>query len=165
MKIQVGGLSEGAHAYHFVASPSEIGLGQEFPEDIEVDASLEKSGNQFFLDATVRGTGSFPCDRCVAQFTVKFAPRLRMYYVWEGADRAHFDPSEVQILSPGSMVIDITEDVRQTLLLAVPLKLLCRESCKGLCPRCGKNLNEGGCACTDNFVDSRWEQLRFIQKN
>jgi uncharacterized protein len=165
MKIQVGGLSEGTHRYRFASPATEIGLGKEFPRDAEVEATLEKTGNQFYLDAVVHATGAFQCDRCVAEFTVDLSPRLRMIYLWEGGDAAHFDPAEVQIIAPGSTVIDITEDVRQTLMLAVPLKLLCRDSCKGLCPQCGKNLNEGRCACTDAPGDSRWERLRSIQKN
>ena len=47
-----------------------------------------------------------------------------MCYVWDGSSVGHIDPAEVQTLTPGSSVIDITEDVRQTLLLSVPLKLL-----------------------------------------
>ncbi len=165
MKIQVGGLSEGTHAFHFASPASDLGLGREFPREVEVVATLEKTGNQFFLSAEIHATGSFACDRCVSEFSITLSPRLKMYYLWEGSDAGRFDPSEVQMLAPGSTVIDISEDVRQTLLLAVPLKLLCRETCKGLCPHCGANLNERRCTCADAPVDSRWEGLRSIQKN
>ena len=47
------------------------------------------------------------------------------------------------------VVIDLSEDARQTILLAVPLKLLCREDCQGLCPGCGVDLNREACRCAD----------------
>ncbi len=44
-------------------------------------------------------------------------------------------------------IIDITEDIRQEIMFAYPVQPLCKESCKGLCQKCGKNLNEGNCLC------------------
>jgi uncharacterized metal-binding protein YceD (DUF177 family) len=82
--------------------------------------------------------------------------------VWEGDDTARYDPSEVQVIPASLPVIDVNDDVRQTVFLAVPLKLLCSESCKGLCPQCGINLNMGTCACTDDPADGRWEKLRSL---
>jgi len=88
-----------------------------------------------------------------------------MFYVIEGAETEHLDPVEFQQLLPGQAVIDIADDVRQTLLLAVPLKLLCSENCRGLCPTCGKNLNEGECSCRNDVGDPRWDVLRNLQSN
>ncbi|MCD6288943.1 MAG: DUF177 domain-containing protein [Anaerolineae bacterium] len=56
-------------------------------------------------------------------------------------------------------VLDLTEVVRQDLLLALPLHPLCKEDCAGLCPVCGHNLNEGPCGCTTGDVDLRWAAL------
>jgi len=67
------------------------------------------------------------------------------------------------VISPGLSVIDVSEDVRQTLLLALPFKRVCREQCKGLCPHCGKNLNEAPCGCTESTDDSRWEKLKDLK--
>ena len=44
-------------------------------------------------------------------------------------------------------VLDVSDEAREALALSVPFRALCREDCKGLCPRCGKNLNEGPCGC------------------
>jgi len=55
--------------------------------------------------------------------------------------------------------IDLTEAVRQYALLAMPMKALCREDCKGLCPTCGHNLNQGPCDCLSREVDPRWSKL------
>jgi uncharacterized protein len=90
--------------------------------------------------------------------------KYRMHYLWNGEDASQYDVAEVQVIPQGSTIIDITEDVRQTVLIAVPLKLLCREECLGLCPHCGKDLNEGPCDCRPVEVDSRWDKLRALQE-
>jgi uncharacterized protein len=67
---------------------------------------------------------------------------------------------DVQVIAPDTVHIDLAEDVRQMISISVPLKLLCKEDCKGLCPKCGTNLNLGQCACKNDDVDARWEGLR-----
>ena len=55
--------------------------------------------------------------------------------------------------------------LRDTILLSIPLKPLCREECKGLCPVCGKNLNEGECEHVkkkEEEIDPRWEKLKAL---
>lgn len=166
MKIQIGGLSEGLHHYDFEAEPSEVGLGERFHDRILVKTKLEKTGNQILLHAEITAPVVFACDRCTAEFEKSLTPSYQMLYVTEGADGPEgLDPSEIQLIPQGLSTIDISEDVRQTVLLAVPLKLLCSQSCKGLCPQCGKNLNEGLCSCTEETTDPRWEALRQIRNN
>ncbi|MGD0779548.1 MAG: DUF177 domain-containing protein [Dehalococcoidales bacterium] len=59
--------------------------------------------------------------------------------------------------------LDLTEAVRQYLLLAIPMKALCKKNCAGLCPTCGKNLNEGKCSCPDDNIDPRWSKLAELK--
>jgi uncharacterized protein len=60
-------------------------------------------------------------------------------------------------------LLDLEEVFRQAILLAVPMHALCRSGCAGLCPHCGKNLNEGPCDCVQDEVDPRWEKLRELK--
>lgn len=165
MKIQVGGLSEGVHEYSFRSTPAELGLTPEFREPVEVQATIEKTSRQLFLKASLRTTADVECDRCVTLIREPLASGYQMHYVWEASDAERIDPAEVQVLSPGQTVIDTADDVRQTVLLAFPLKHVCREDCKGLCPRCGINLNEGTCDCRETRVDGRWDKLKELQNN
>jgi uncharacterized protein len=163
MKIQIAGLSEGIHEYHFEPSREDLGLESRFADTIKVDATLDKAGTQMVFKARIQTSSKVECDRCVAPFSIDLSPSYTMYYVWNEAEKGRFDPSEVQVVPTGLPIIDITEDVRQVVLLAVPLKLVCREDCKGLCPRCGKNLNDSACSCTDSEMDPRWERLRDVR--
>ena len=60
-------------------------------------------------------------------------------------------------------VVDIAEVVREQILLAVPDQAFCREDCKGLCPKCGTNLNLIDCKCSDDDIDPRWAALKDIK--
>jgi uncharacterized protein len=163
MKIQVGGLSEGDHEYRFRTDAGDIELGEEFAGQVTVEAILQKTGRQIALKAKIRAQGTFTCDRCTAPFDLKLTPEYRMFYVADGGDVGSLDPSEVQTIPAGLPIIDLTDDVRQTVLLSVPLKLLCRNDCRGLCPDCGTDLNTGTCSCTTEKADSRWDDLRGLQ--
>lgn len=66
------------------------------------------------------------------------------------------------ILVDESFKLDLDELLRSDILLELPYKYLCREDCKGLCPSCGKNLNEGPCSCNLHQVDPRLEVLKKL---
>ncbi len=59
--------------------------------------------------------------------------------------------------------IDLTPAMREQILLSIPPSPVCREDCKGLCPSCGKDLNDGACGCDRTVVDPRWEALKGLQ--
>lgn len=165
MRIQVAGLSNGVHLYHFEAAGSDLGLAEGFRQPISVDISLNKEGTQIFLKASVHTGATFICDRCLSEFSGELDTQYKMYYVSDPSEGDRFDPSEVQVISPSLNAIDIAEDVRQTILLAVPLKLLCSEGCRGLCPQCGTNRNLGTCECREENDDPRWEQLKNLKND
>jgi uncharacterized protein len=96
----------------------------------------------------VRGTVSTEikgcCARCTQIFstTVTDSGFLRDYSDLEGTEE-----------------VDITEDLRETILLNLPRFPLCDETCRGLCPQCGKDLNEGPCGCSVREVGGAWDAL------
>jgi uncharacterized protein len=160
MKIQIAGLSEGVHDFHFREPVADVGLGEEFRGDVDVSVILERTGRQLFMKAEVSATGWFTCDRCTELFSMPLRAKYRMYYVWDEGDADLYDPSEVQVIPAGLPLIDLADDVRQTVMLTVPLKLLCKDECKGLCPHCGTDLNKGTCTCASGATDPRFEVLR-----
>jgi uncharacterized protein len=162
MNIQVGGLSEGVHEFQFRAVASDLGLDHSFPQELRVDTCLERIGHQIALQTAIETVGVFQCDRCTSKFETVLKPTYNMVYVIEGTETGNIDGGELQIIPSGLGVIDISEDVRQAVVLSVPLKLLCSESCKGLCAQCGVNLNIATCSCSDTAVDPRWEALREL---
>ena len=61
--------------------------------------------------------------------------------------------------------IDVGDEIRQSLILNMPSKPLCKQDCAGLCSKCGKNLNTGSCNCSFEYTDPRWEKLKNIMKS
>ncbi len=63
----------------------------------------------------------------------------------------------------GAETLDLTESVREGIILALPSYPVCKEDCKGACMHCGKNLNEGPCGCADTGENSPWEVLNGLE--
>jgi uncharacterized protein len=66
------------------------------------------------------------------------------------------------VLIDGHHEMHLADLVRESLLLALPMHPLCREDCKGLCPQCGRNLNNGPCGCNTEAGDDRWAALKAL---
>jgi uncharacterized protein len=115
------------------------------------------------------------CKRCLAQTALdEQVDLLRTYLPAEAARDEHrerrgveveasFDPQTVDEEYYGGKEIDLAQALREQILLSLPPPPLCREDCKGLCPRCGKDLNEGECGCARAVLDPRWAALKGIQ--
>ena len=115
-----------------------------------------------------------PCKRCLTpvrleepvELTRTYAPKEPAHAPGErrGDDPgASFDPGLVDEDRYSGKEIDLTPAVREQILLYIPPAPLCREDCLGLCPKCGKDLNEGACGCDRSVIDPRWAALKGIQ--
>jgi uncharacterized protein len=164
LRINVSKLSEGTHHHSLQATPAEVGLDERFNKDVRIEVALEKTSRQLFLRANVKTGGMFTCDRCLEDFESEVTSEYSLMYVTD--DRGVAGGSdEVQVISPEANHIDLGEDVRQFTVLALPQKMLCREDCAGLCPRCGTNLNRATCTCQKEELDPRWSGLQKFLKN
>ncbi len=162
MIINISNLSEGVHEYQFEENPSAVKLDEHFSKPVVVKAEIEKRRRQLFLTAHVKTAGRFVCDRCLDDFEKEIEIDYRMVYVYEMGDAGEIDKGEITVIHTSTNEIDIAEDVRQYTLLGVPLKLLCKDDCAGLCGNCGANLNHTACDCPKENGDPRWEELRKI---
>jgi uncharacterized protein len=72
------------------------------------------------------------------------------------------DADDIHYIAPDTKEIDITGEIRDTVLLTLPMKVLCSEDCRGLCAGCGANLNSESCRCAAPPADPRWEALRKL---
>ncbi len=107
------------------------------------------------------------CARCLESVGQPVQREFDLLYRPQGADAGQDElavndaESEVGYYTGDGLLL---EDVlREQLLLAVPMKTVCREDCKGLCPQCGKNLNLGACSCR-RPQDPRWEALKGLKE-
>ncbi len=153
MKINISGLSEGIHRFELTESPSVLGLAENLSGTVTAQVTLEKSVHQILVtvDASVKGV--FVCDRCADEFSDDVRTQFTSVYSWEQREGAE-EGDDFHILGKEDNIIDIAEPVREYLMLAVPLKLLCRKNCELPAVR-----NED-----PETVDPRWEKLRNLLK-
>lgn len=102
-----------------------------FKSPIKLKAQVSKITNAITVDLTVEALMSASCSRCLELFEMDFKKAMQLNYA---ADKS-------------TLSIDLNPDIRQELILDYPVKPLCNSDCKGLCPKCGRNLNEGKCNC------------------
>jgi uncharacterized protein len=74
-----------------------------------------------------------------------------------------FDPETVDEEPYAGKVIDLSNALREQILLSIPPSPVCDEACKGLCPDCGKDLNQGDCGCERTTIDPRWAALKAMK--
>lgn len=108
------------------------------------------------------------CARCLEPVEQEVARKFDLLYRPQGSDARAEELSvtdaEAEIGYYQGEGIDLNDVLREQVLLALPLKILCREDCRGLCPHCGQNLNSSQCSCSEDSEDPRWEALKDIKK-
>lgn len=162
IKIRISGLSNGLHEYHFSSIPSELGLESNFTKPVEIDVVVDKTARQVYVKSDISTSGIFSCDRCVEEFDRPVVTRCNMFYVYDESESGKYAGDEVHVIAPDTVFIDLSDVVCQMILLSIPLKLLCKEDCGGLCRHCGVNRNVNACDCKDDASDARWQGLQGL---
>ena len=136
-----------AESFSFLFNPVDAGDGCDLLGPVQVRGSMVYGGTAFLLDGCLTAKARLPCGRCLSPVDVDID--------------FDFDEEFEEEDYPGEdAVVDLTEIASQVWLTALPMRVLCRDDCKGLCPVCGKDLNEGDCGCPDEGADPRLEALR-----
>jgi uncharacterized protein len=159
-------------------APGVIDLGAEVKQDSVVKTSgraqlvEEHHGkHQIIQDIRIKGELStcleLPCARCLEQVKQDIQRNFELLYRPLGADAGREELSvtaaEAEVGYYQGEGVLLEDVLREQILLEVPLKVICREDCKGLCAHCGKNLNEGSCSCAEPIEDPRWAALKEIR--
>lgn len=179
MRIEIRELE--AHAVDFDEC---IGPGViDFAPDVRQTADIKAAGRaqivrehhgKHELIEDIRIVGDFstrvelPCARCVDPVIQDVANKFDLLYRPQGADAGREELSvtaveaEVGYYQGAGLLL---EDVlREQILLTLPLRVVCKEECKGLCPHCGQNLNLEQCSCAEPLEDPRWSALKDIRE-
>ena len=98
---------------------------------VKAKAVIRKSYNAVCAIVTLSSSINISCGRCLKEEKKDFKKEVKLNYAVDKANP----------------VIELDPDIREEIILDYPIKPLCRVDCKGLCPKCGANLNEGGCNC------------------
>jgi len=115
----------------------------------------------------VRTRIRMPCSRCLEP--VERDLDLESEIIFKEVPRnvpkeLNLTEDDLKVIEYEGGQIDMTDRIREAIILEVPIKPLCSESCKGLCPICGRNLNHGDCGCEVKVVDPRWKALEDLKR-
>lgn len=116
----------------------------------------------------VRTAVGLPCARClkvvetalISHFTLTYTTRLEEMTTTADQDGVELRPEEITRIYFQGDTIDLQDAVQEQVILAFPTRVLCSETCRGLCPQCGADLNEGDCGCSRRLSNSRFASLK-----
>ena len=151
--------------------PEEVqGEGDAYRIVAPVDLAFEihKDKDKFRLVGTVTTELELQCSRCLEPFRLPVAAPLDLRYlpaseVSTDTER-EVDDEDLETSYYENDAIDLNELLREQFYLALPMKPLCRDDCRGLCPQCGTNLNTGSCDCAPVWEDPRLAPLKNLLK-
>jgi uncharacterized protein len=126
---------------------------------VHLEASAQLSGADIVVRGGLTGEVETSCRRCLEPIRATIVEEVLFVYR-PGLAVGDAESDEVYPIDPRAREVDLTDAVREHVVLAVPQYVICSEACRGLCPGCGANLNDGACACREETVDERWAALR-----
>ena len=184
MKILVDRLSATPTPLRFSVSPSWVasrfgsdpGRGLEGLEDVAFELRVHRMGPDVYLEGEAHGGLDLACSRCLTRYRGPIRERFRLVLEPAG-DRVPADPEGAASLAHEGLYladelesgwfrgpeIQLDRFVGEVLALAVPVQPLCREDCRGLCPRCGVDRNVESCACSEARPESPFAVLASLR--
>jgi uncharacterized protein len=149
--------------YEIDEPPYQVDEGVESVSPLRGTVKLNRTNRGVLADADVATDLKLECSRCLEEVVVPIKTHITEEYyptvdLRSGVAVDRPDGGTGFMLNEAHE-LDLTEPVRQSILLELPMKPLCRADCAGLCPRCGQNLNERRCDCAIEPADPRLSQL------
>lgn len=159
-------------------APGTLDLGPDYKQIVPVESGgradlVEEHHGKHKVIQDIRIKGRLAtkletnCARCLEPLTQDVKREFDLLYRPQGADAGRDELSvtdaEAEIGYYVGEGISLDDVIREQILLAVPVKVTCRADCKGLCPHCGKNLNQATCSCSVTEEEPRWAALKDIR--
>jgi uncharacterized protein len=186
VKLAVDSLTETPSPFHFTVTPAWF--RERFPasarpaeglsEPVEIEGRAYRAAADVLIEGSVRGEVELACSRCLSRFRAPIRESFRLVLEPAGA-RVPADPDGAAALANEGVylgedaetgwfrghTVQLDRFVGEILSLALPMQPLCREACKGLCPRCGVDRNVESCNCAESRPESPFAVLGKLKKD
>ena len=147
LRINISALKDGVNELEYSISAPSLDIS-ELVSDVVVHLVAIKKGRKIEIKGEVDFSVALVCARCLIEAVRQFSEELNSIFLpGIATEIEELSYEDVRTVFYKEEEIDILPIIRDAVLLSIPIKPLCREDCKGLCPICGKNLNEGACLC------------------
>lgn len=169
MLVDLRALSDGPRTFEFENSADELDLLStelRFKAPIRTSCRAALAGDALLVDGFVCFLAEVECSRCLRLSALNLAVPFNRVYRRAPQDQpgapGQSEDDEADVISGDAQTVDISTAVREAIILEAPMKPLCTEGCLGLCPVCGRNLNDDRCDCSTKRTDPRWGALKEI---
>lgn len=165
MKISIANIMKQSAAreeFYLKITPAELDITSadaSIEGDILLDFTVANVGDVILLDGNVQAVFLRVCGRCTKEYKLTCVGEFKEKFYPAGT----IGISEEELTFSDDL-IDITQIVREGLLLAEPIMSVCSEDCKGLCPTCGIDRNASECSCDAHEINPKFEALRHLLK-
>jgi uncharacterized protein len=156
-----------------VYPPTTVGAAEDFAviAPVELGFDIYKVKDQFRLVGTVKTVLEMPCSRCLEPFVMpletafdlRYQPHTKANLAAAVVER-EVEEDDLTTAFYENEEIDLGQLMHEQFYLALPMKPLCGDDCKGLCPTCGSNLNRTTCDCHPSWEDPRLAVLKALKK-
>lgn len=167
MKINIVDIYKDIGAFRNIEDEVDIFLEKDGedgnPQKVLFKGSISNVGETFLLRGTLNAKVALCCVRCLSMFPFEEETSIEEEYTEQTqpySSEMQWNTDELNVFS--GYTIDISDVLRDTLLIHLPMRPVCKEGCAGLCQTCGKNLNEDACACPKDAVDPRFTKLKSL---
>ena len=128
-------------------------------------------GDVVKIDGDIETSVRLPCSRCLQPFQISLKPHFALTYMRRATDVIEdTKPREVELSAEDTGIvyfqgekIDLKEPVQEQVIMEFPLRALCKQDCRGLCPRCGADLNEELCDCERRSSPGKFDVLKNLK--
>ncbi len=172
MNITLFGPSTREEIIELTGDPEELDIRSEeyaIEDEVRVVCRITRSGELVRVQGEAFARFSAQCARCLDEFEIDVrgtflfvAKRMPLGVPVPHEEESSDEEKELVYLEHDAVSFDISDHVRDAVILALPMKILCREDCKGLCVVCGSNQNESECGCDRKCGDERWRNLEKL---
>ena len=163
MIITIRDIKEGINEFEHIVPSSNYDLPEQdfYPNLLTLKIFIDRLENLFRIRISVSTDAVFSCDRCLKRYKSGFNETIEQLYHLGHDD---LESDEIEYLPANSKEIDISKSIHDVFVLNRPIQLLCKNDCKGLCMKCGVDLNEQSCDCQKTEIDPRFEKLKSLLK-
>ena len=169
--VPIASLDEGESHRELIgrAGDLELELAGFAPDaPVVLRAGIYRSGSRIEVAGQVTAGLRLVCGSCLEELPYRIEVDLRIFAeprpTRDRRPEEEVREDDLGMVYHDGQIIDLTDEVRQSILVEVPWHPRCREDCRGLCPRCGANRNVSECGCDLRPRDSRWDALREAKK-
>lgn len=169
MIIDLITLEKSPYELEFAVAPENIELDDEarLNNSAQVKGSLTKHIAQTDVEGTIAAEIELECSRCLQKIDKNFEIPFKAAFVAPEfattAKEAELNAEDLDVSVLEGNKINLTELVREQILLNLPEQVFCSENCQGLCPKCGANRNLIDCNCLEQEIDPRWSALKNLK--